>query len=84
MEELAGRAAMSPRNFARVFVRETGKTPGKYLDQLRLELSINLMEDRALSMDRIAAESGFTCAEHMRRVFIREMGVTPLAYRTRF
>lgn len=84
VEELAGRAAMSPRNFARVFVRETGKTPGKYLDQLRLERSINLMEDRALSMDRIAAESGFTCAEHMRRVFIREMGVTPLAYRTRF
>ena len=84
VEELAGRAAMSPRNFARVFLRETGKTPARYLDQLRLERSINLMEDDALSLDRVAAESGFTCAEQMRRVFIREMGVTPLAYRTRF
>ena len=84
VEELAGRAAMSPRNFARVFLRETGKTPARYLDQLRLERSISLMEDDALSLDRVATESGFTCAEQMRRVFIREMGVTPLAYRTRF
>lgn len=84
VEELAVRAAMSPRNFARVFLRETGKTPAKYLDQLRIERSITLLEDSSVSVERIALESGFTCAEQMRRIFIREIGVTPLAYRTRF
>lgn len=84
VEELAAKAAMSPRNFARVFLRETGKTPARYLDQLRIERSITLLEDGSLSIERIAADSGFTCAEQMRRIFIREIGVTPLAYRTRF
>jgi len=84
VEELASRAAMSPRNFARVFLRETGKTPAKYLDQLRLERSITLLEDGNISIEKVAVDSGFTCAEQMRRIFIREIGVTPLAYRTRF
>ena len=84
VEELADRAAMSPRNFARVFQRETGKTPAKYLDQLRLERSLALLEETTLPLERVARESGFTCAEQMRRAFVREVGVTPLAYRTRF
>ncbi|MBU5638169.1 GlxA family transcriptional regulator [Geomonas sp. Red69] len=84
VEDLAQRAAMSPRNFARVFLRETGKTPAKYLDQLRLERSVALLEETTLPLERVARESGFTCAEQMRRAFVREMGVTPLAYRTRF
>ncbi|MBJ6749772.1 GlxA family transcriptional regulator [Geomonas anaerohicana] len=84
VEDLAQRAAMSPRNFARVFLRETGKTPAKYLDQLRLEHSVALLEETTLPLERVARDSGFTCAEQMRRVFIREVGVTPLAYRTRF
>ena len=84
VEDLAARAAMSPRNFARVFLRETGKTPAKYLDQLRLERSIILLEDSTLPMEQVAVDSGFTSAEQMRRIFIREMGVTPLAYRARF
>ncbi len=84
VDELASRAAMSPRNFARVFLRETGKTPAKYLDQLRLERSITLLEDSSLSIERVAADSGFTCAEQMRRIFVREIGVTPFAYRARF
>jgi transcriptional regulator GlxA family with amidase domain len=84
VEELAERAAMSPRNFARVFVRETGATPAKYLDQLRLERSIALLEETTLPLEKVARESGFTCAEQMRRAFTREVGVTPLAYRARF
>lgn len=84
VEDLAQRAAMSPRNFARVFLRETGKTPARYLDQLRLERSVALLEETTLPLERVARDSGFTCAEQMRRVFIREVGVTPLAYRTRF
>lgn len=84
VEELAGRAAMSPRNFARVFLKETGKTPARYLDQLRLERCIALLEEGNLPLERIARESGFTCAEQMRRIFIRDVGVTPVAYRARF
>jgi len=84
VEELAYRAAMSPRNFARVFLRETGKTPAKYLDQLRIERCVTLLEDGNLPIERVALESGFSCAEQMRRAFVREKGVTPLAYRTRF
>ncbi|WP_224957279.1 GlxA family transcriptional regulator [Geomonas subterranea] len=84
VEDLAQRAAMSPRNFARVFLRETGKTPARYLDQLRLERSVALLEETTLPLERVARDSGFTSAEQMRRAFIREVGVTPLAYRTRF
>lgn len=84
VEDLAERAAMSPRNFARIFVRETGTTPAKYLDQLRLERSIALLEETALPLERVARESGFNCAEQLRRAFVREVGVTPLAYRARF
>lgn len=84
VEELADKAAMSPRNFARVFLRETGKTPGKYLDQLRLERSIALIEEGGLPLEGVARESGFASAEQMRRVFLREIGVTPVAYRARF
>lgn len=84
VEELADRVAMSPRNFARVFVRETGTTPAKYLDQLKLERSIALLEETMLPLEQVARDSGFTGAEQMRRAFIREVGVTPIAYRTRF
>lgn len=84
VEDLASRAAMSPRNFARVFLRETGRTPAKYLDQLRIERSVTLLEDGTLPLERVALDSGFTCAEQMRRAFLREKGVTPLAYRARF
>lgn len=84
VEELAERAAMSPRNFARVFMRDTGMTPAKYLEQLRLERSLRLLEDTAKPMEVVAEESGFTGAEQMRRVFLRHLGISPNAYRQRF
>lgn len=84
MEVMADRAAMSPRNFARVFLRETGMTPAKYLDQLRLEQAVGLLEDSSIPIGAVAARSGFSCAEQMRRLFIRQMGITPIAYRKRF
>jgi transcriptional regulator GlxA family with amidase domain len=84
IEELAEQAAMSPRNFARVFVRETGITPAKYLDQLRLERAISLLENGSLPIAGVARESGFTCAEQLRRTFAKQMGITPIGYRRRF
>jgi len=82
--ELAQLAAMSPRNFARVFARETGTTPARYLEQLRLERAIALLEQGGLPIGSVARESGFSCAEQLRRSFIKQMGVSPVGYRTRF
>jgi transcriptional regulator GlxA family with amidase domain len=84
IEELAERAAMSPRNFARVFVRDTGMTPARYIDQLRFERAIRLLEDTNKPLAAIACESGFSSTEQLRRAFQRRMGITPLEYRTRF
>ena len=84
VEELAERAAMSPRNFARIFMRETGITPAKYIDQIRLERAIRLLEDTAYPLEMVASVSGFASAEQLRRVFRRRMGITPIEYRERF
>lgn len=84
VEGLADRAAMSPRNFARVFLRETGMTPLKYLDQLRIERAKHLLEETNHPMETVARESGFSSAEQLRRTFQRCLGITPRAYRERF
>lgn len=84
VEKLAELAAMSPRNFARVFARETGMTPARYLDQVRLERAIVLLEDSRVPIAGVARMSGFTCPEQLRRTFIRHMGITPVGYRKRF
>ncbi len=84
VDELADQAAMSPRNFARVFVRDTGMTPARYIDQLRFERAIRLLEDTNKPLAAIACESGFSSTEQLRRAFQRRMGITPLEYRTRF
>jgi len=84
VDELAERAAMSPRNFARIFVRETGMTPARYIEQIRFERAIGLLEDSTKPIDTVACESGYASAEQLRRTFQRRLGVTPLAYRERF
>ncbi|MDD2310723.1 MAG: GlxA family transcriptional regulator [Desulfuromonadaceae bacterium] len=84
VEDLAERAAMSPRNFARIFMKETGMTPLKYIEQIRLERAIRLLEETVYPMEMVASESGFASAEQLRRVFRRRMGITPIEYRERF
>lgn len=84
VEKLSNLAAMSPRNFARVFVRETGVTPGRYIEQFRLEKAFRLLEDTTDLIETIARKSGFNNAEHLRRATIRNLGITPRAYRERF
>lgn len=84
VEQLADLAAMSPRNFTRVFVRETGVTPARYIEQCRLEQAIRMLEDTENPMETLARESGFHSAEHLRRASMRNLGITPQAYRERF
>ena len=84
VEELAEKAAMSPRNFARIFVREIGMTPARYINQIRFERAISLLEDSAKPIETVALESGHASAEQLRRTFQRRLGITPVAYRERF
>jgi transcriptional regulator GlxA family with amidase domain len=84
VEELAGRAAMSPRNFARVFLREVGISPAHFVEQLRVEAARRSLETSAKSLEQVAAATGFGSAELMRRAFHRRLGISPGDYRERF
>jgi transcriptional regulator GlxA family with amidase domain len=81
---LAARAHMSPRTFARNFRRETGMTPGAYVEAARIERARQELETRAAPVEAIAARCGFGTPETMRRVFRRRLGVSPADYRGRF
>jgi transcriptional regulator GlxA family with amidase domain len=84
LEQLAARVNMSPRNFARVFARDFGMTPGDYLDRVRVEASRKRLEETNENVERIASETGFGTASTMRRAFLRILMVTPNDYRERF
>ncbi|KFC64530.1 putative transcriptional regulator, AraC family [Devosia sp. LC5] len=77
IEQLAERAAMSPRNFARAFLREMGTTPAKALEQLRVEVAREAVEAGAGAFDEIAHRIGFGDAGRMRRAFLRVLGQPP-------
>lgn len=81
VEQLAGRAAMSPRNFARAFTAETGTTPAKAVERLRLEAARSEVEAGRTPIDRVAEHSGFGDPERMRRAFLRAFGQPPQALR---
>jgi transcriptional regulator GlxA family with amidase domain len=81
---LAKIAAMSARNFTRVFKQEVGISPSDYVDLTRIDFARYLLEGSPLSIDSIAAKSGFGSARAMRRAFLAHVGVTPSDYRQRF
>ncbi|MGR8934060.1 MAG: GlxA family transcriptional regulator [Gammaproteobacteria bacterium] len=84
IETLAERMAMSPRNFSRVFTEETGTTPAKFVEIVRLEAARNKLERTLETVDAIAAQCGFSNTEHMRRTFQRHLKISPQDYRERF
>jgi len=84
VEDLAERCSMSPRNFTRVFLRETGLTPGKYVEKLRIESARRLLEETQTPLEDIASECGMGSADSMRRIFLRNLKVTPGEYRRTF
>ncbi len=79
VEQLADRACMSPRHFARAFREETGVTPAKAVERLRVEAARAALESGAASVQRVALDCGFGDAERMRRSFTRLLGVAPSA-----
>ena len=81
VERLAERAAMSPRNFARAFAAETGVTPARAVERLRVEAARERVEADGGPIDAIAGETGFGDPERMRRAFLRAFGQPPQALR---
>jgi len=81
---LAERAGMSERSFVRHYRAQTGVTPARAIDRLRVEAARRLLGDTAFPIKRVAARCGFGSEETMRRSFLRSTGVSPQAYRERF
>ena len=81
VERLAHEAALGPRQFSRAFRKETGKSPAKAIETLRLEAAQLMIEQSQHPVDVIAAETGFGDQERMRRAFVRAFGRPPQAMR---
>jgi transcriptional regulator GlxA family with amidase domain len=81
VDELAAAARLSPRQFSRAFKDETGQSPAKAVENLRVEAARLMMEQGRHSMDVIADEAGFGDRERMRRAFLRTLGQPPQAIR---
>ncbi len=81
---LARRAAMSPRNFARVFAREVGATPGHWVEGVRVEAARRRMEEGKAGVEAVAGACGYSNREALRRAFQRRLGIAPRDYRQRF
>ena len=81
IDQLAGQAAMSPRNFTRAFAAETGLTPAKAVERLRLEAARAHVEEGREPIDMLAGKVGFRDPERMRRAFVRAFGQPPQALR---
>jgi transcriptional regulator GlxA family with amidase domain len=81
VEQLAEIANLSPRQFSRAFRAETGQSPAKAVENLRVEAARLLMEEGQLPIDTVARETGFADRERMRRAFLRAFGQPPQAIR---
>ena len=84
VSELARRAQLSERTFARRFVAETGTTPHRWLTSQRVLRARRLLEDTDFSIDDVAQHSGFGTAALLRHHFHRAVGVAPNDYRRTF
>jgi len=84
VDQLAARAHMSPRTFARRFKADFGTTPAAWLARQRVIHAQRLLERTDFGLDRVAEESGFGSAAVLRQTFARVLAMTPTAYRARF
>jgi transcriptional regulator GlxA family with amidase domain len=82
--DLAGRAAMSPRTFARRFQASTGTTPYQWIVRERIRLAQRLLETTDLPIDTVAVKTGFATAGNLRKHFSRAVRTSPHAYRDAF
>jgi transcriptional regulator GlxA family with amidase domain len=81
VEDLAEHAGMSSRHFARAFIAETGTTPSKAIERLRIEVARQRVQSSSEAIERVAESTGFRDPERMRRAFIRAFGQPPQSLR---
>ncbi len=81
VEELADQAGMSARHFTRAFIAETGTTPSKAVERLRIEAARQRVQSSSEAIERVAQATGFRDPERMRRAFIRAFGQPPQSLR---
>ena len=84
IEDMAENMNMSVRNFSRVFLKESGMTPGRFLEKMRLDQAKNMLEYTTMSIDAIAEKCGFSSAVSLRRLFIKHISISPAQYRKAF
>jgi transcriptional regulator GlxA family with amidase domain len=81
VEDLAQAASLSPRQFSRVFTAETGQSPAKAIEGLRLEAARLMIESSRHPLEVVARETGFRDRRHLREAFLRGFGMPPQAVR---
>ncbi|MFI7407135.1 helix-turn-helix domain-containing protein [Streptomyces sp. NPDC049627] len=81
VRSLAGHVTLSPSRFAHLFTRQIGQSPMRALREARLRHAARLLESTDLSVERVAAASGFASPFHFNRVFRERYGMPPGAYR---
>ena len=81
VEDMAEQAGMSSRHFARAFIAETGTTPSKAVERLRIEVARQRVQSTGEAIERVAETTGFRDPERMRRAFIRAFGQPPQSLR---
>ena len=81
VEDMAEQAGMSSRHFARAFIAETGTTPSKAVERLRIEVARQRVQSSSEAIERVAQTTGFRDPERMRRAFIRAFGQPPQSLR---
>lgn len=81
VDTLADQAGLSPRHFARVFTAETGSTPSKAIERIRLEVARERVQSSSELIERVAEATGFRDPERMRRAFVRAFGHPPQSVR---
>jgi len=84
VDALADFMAMSPRHFSRCFHQQTGMSPGKYLEKIRLEKARELLANTTQPIKSVAHLCGFQQEERLRRLFVKQLGITPSQYRCHF
>jgi transcriptional regulator GlxA family with amidase domain len=84
VEQLAERAGMSPRNFARRYTEARKRTPARAVESIRVDAARRALEETDDRIDAIARRCGFSNEEQLRGAFARHVGIPPRAYRDRF
>lgn len=83
VSSLAARCAMSPRNFSRTFLKETGVTPKDYVERVRMDAACRMISEN-MPLQTVAAKSGFATLANLRRTFARRLKTTPSSFRNHF